>query len=95
MNNVGPLLETKSGNIYILVAIDHYSKWCETKAMATHGAKTTTEFLEDDVICRYGVPKFVLTNNGGEWTTKIDIMCKDLVSNINTQHPNGPNAMGW
>jgi hypothetical protein len=35
--------------------------------MANHGAKTIAKFLEDDVICRYGVPKFVLTNNGGEW----------------------------
>jgi hypothetical protein len=66
---MGPLFETKSGNKYILVAIDHYSKWCEAKAMADHGVKTTTKFLEDDVICRYGVPKFVLIDIGGEWTT--------------------------
>jgi hypothetical protein len=28
MDTVGPLFETKSGNKYILVTIDHYSKWC-------------------------------------------------------------------
>jgi len=54
-----PLPKTKSGNKYILVTIDHYAK-----AMVDHGAKTIAKFLEDDVICRYGVPKFVLTNNG-------------------------------
>jgi hypothetical protein len=58
--------ETKSGNRYILVAIDHYSKWCEAKAVADHGAKTTAKFLEDEIICRYGVPRFILTDNGGE-----------------------------
>ncbi len=47
--------ETKAGNKYILVAIDHYSKWCEAKAVADHGAKTASRFLEDDLICRYGV----------------------------------------
>ncbi len=31
MDNTGPLLKTKSGNMYILVAIDHYSKWCKAK----------------------------------------------------------------
>ncbi len=74
---VGPLPETKSGNKYILVAVDHYSKWCDAKAVADHGAKTTAKFLEDDVICRYGVPKFVLTDNGGEWAAEFDVMCRD------------------
>jgi len=67
LDTTGPLPKTKSGNKYILVAIDHYSKWCEAKAVADHGAKTAAKFLEDDIICRYGVPKFVLTDNGGEW----------------------------
>ncbi len=91
----GPLPKTKSGNKYILVASDHYSKWCEAKVVADHGAKTTTKFLEDDVICRYGIPKFVLTDNGGEWAAKFDVMCKDY--GIQHQHtaPQWPNAMGW
>jgi hypothetical protein len=32
--------------------------------VADHGVKAVVKFLEDDVICRYGVPKFVLTDNG-------------------------------
>jgi len=59
------------------VAIDHYSKWCKATAVVDHGAKTTARFLEDDIICRYGVPKFVRTNNGGEWAAEFDVMCKD------------------
>jgi len=84
MDIVGPLPETKSGNKYILVAIKHYSKWCEAKAIANHGAKTIARFLGDDIICRYGVPKFVLTNNGGEWAAEFDVMCKDY--GIHHQH---------
>jgi len=67
MDTARPLPETKLGNKYIMVAINHYFKWCEAKAVVDHGAKTTARFLEDDVICRYGVPKFVLSDNGGEW----------------------------
>ncbi len=80
--------------VVILVAIDHYSKWCKAKAVADHGAKITARFLEDDVICRYGVPKFVLTNNGGEWATKFDVMCKDY--GIHHQHtaPQWPQCNG-
>ncbi len=62
--------------------------------MVDHGAKTATKFLEDDVICRYGIPKFVLTNNGGEWATKFDVMCKDY--SIQHQHttPRWPQCNG-
>jgi hypothetical protein len=88
----GPLPETKSGNKYILVVVDHYSKWCETKAVADHGANIIAKFLEDDVICRCGVPKFVLTDNGQQ---NLMLCVRIMASNINTQNPNGPNAMGW
>jgi len=84
MDTAWPLPETKSGNKYILVAIDHYSKWREAKAVTNHGAKTIAKFLEDDIICKYGVSKFVLINNGGEWATKFDVMCKDY--GIHHQH---------
>jgi hypothetical protein len=69
LDTARPLPETKSSNKYILVAINHYSKRCKAKAVADHGANTAAKFLEDDIICRYGVPKFVFTDNGGEWAT--------------------------
>jgi len=77
LDTAGPLPETKSGNKYILVAIDHYSKWCEAKAVVDHSAKTPSRFLEDEIIYRYGIPKFVLTDNGGKWVAKFEMMCKD------------------
>jgi hypothetical protein len=43
---VGPLLETKSSNTYVLVAIEHYSKWFEARTMKDLDATTTTKFLE-------------------------------------------------
>jgi len=76
------------------VAIDHYSKWCEAKAVADHGAKTTARFLEDDIICRYGVPKFVLTDNGGEWAAKFDLMCKDYGIQHQRTAPQWPRCNG-
>jgi len=79
-----PLPETMSRNKYIFIVIDHYSKWCEVKVMANHGVKIATKFLEHDVICRYGVPKFVLIDNGGEWVAEFDVMCKDY--GIQHQH---------
>jgi hypothetical protein len=94
MDTARPLPETNSISKYILVAIDHYSKWCKAKVVVDHVAKIVVMFLEDDIICKYGVPKFVLTNNGGEWATKIDVMCKDY--GIHHQHiaPQWPQCNG-
>jgi hypothetical protein len=95
MDIARPLLETKLGNKYILVTIDHYSKWCEAKAVVDHGAKTIAKFLEDDVICRYKVPKFVLIDNGGEWATKFDVMCRDYIWYPPSTHNTPMATMQW
>ncbi len=94
LDTVGPLPEIKSGNKYILVAIDHYSKWCEVKAVANHGAKMVVKFLEDEIICRYGVPKFVLTDNGGEWAAEFDVMCRDYAIQHQRTAPQWPQCNG-
>jgi hypothetical protein len=77
LDTTGPLPKTKAGNKYILVAIDHYSKWCEAKAVVDHGAKTAARFMEDDLIYRYGVSRFILTDNGGEWGAEFETMCRN------------------
>jgi hypothetical protein len=94
LDTIGPLLETKAGNKYILVAINHYSKWCEAKAVADHGAKTAARFLEDDLICMYEVPRFVLTDNGGEWGVEFETMCRDYAIHHRRTAPQWPQCNG-
>jgi hypothetical protein len=94
LDTAGPLPETRSGNRYILVAIDHYSKWCEARAVADHGAKTVARFLEDEIICRYGVPKFVLIDNGGEWAAEFDVMCRNYAIQHQRTAPQWPQCNG-
>ncbi len=69
LNIVRPLLETYNGNTYILMAIDHYSTWCEAKVVINHDVETNARFLEDEIICRFGVPKYIFTDYGSEWAT--------------------------
>ncbi len=59
------------------MAIDHYSKWNEAKAVLDHGAKTATKFFKDEIICKYGVPKFIVIDNGRELSFELDVMCKN------------------
>jgi len=66
------LFETCNGNKYILVAIDHYSKWCEAKIVVDHDVETITRFLEDEIIYMFYMSKYVLTNNGYEWVVEFN-----------------------
>lgn len=72
LDTIEPLLETHNGNKYILIAIDHYFKWVEAQVVMEHDAKTTTKFLEDEINYRFGVPRYILTDNGSEWAAKFD-----------------------
>ncbi len=73
---VGLLPEIKDGNMYVLVTIDHYSKWCEARLVKDHDVTIATRFLEEEIICRFGVPRFILIDNGSEWMAEFDLMCK-------------------
>jgi hypothetical protein len=75
LNIVGPLPKTINGNKYVIVAIDHYSKWCEMQPINEHDVLTIPKFLEDEIICRYGVVKYILTNNGSEWMKEFAETC--------------------
>ena len=57
----GPFKKSNSGNEYIIVAEDHFSKFCVTKAVYSFSAEITAKFIFDDVICRFGPVEQILT----------------------------------
>jgi hypothetical protein len=56
--------------IYLKVVINHYSRWCEAKAIHDHIVEMVARFLQEDIIYWYGVPKSIMIDNDGEWPTK-------------------------
>jgi hypothetical protein len=79
----------------VLVAIDHYSKWCETWLIKEHDAYILAKFLEDEVICRYGMPKYILTDNGSEWMKDLLKFVRIMASHISLLPLPSLNAMAW
>jgi hypothetical protein len=76
LDTIKPFFETKHGNRYVLMAIDHYSKWCEVKSIVDHDVETIARFLEDEAICRFGVPKYVFIDNSFKRYVEFDHLCK-------------------
>lgn len=57
-------------NHFILVAIDHYSKWVETKHLKNKEAETIKDAIEELIIGKHGVPKTILSDCGLEFKNK-------------------------
>src|SRR5438034_2526405 len=74
---VGPLERTKKGNKYILVITDYLTKWPEAKAMKEATAKNVIEFIYQEVICRHGCPRVILSDRGTHFRNElVDGLCE-------------------
>ena len=80
----GPLPRTEKGNRYIIVAMDYFTKWPEARAVDNIRAETVAKFIYEDIICRHGVPKEILSDRGTSFVNQviIDALCE----NYQTKH---------
>nr|XP_004234904.1 uncharacterized protein K02A2.6-like [Solanum lycopersicum] len=65
MDDVGPIEPTISkGHRFILVAIDYFTKWVEAVSYKSVTKKVVADFVRSNLICRFGVPESIITDNG-------------------------------
>ena len=48
----------------MVVAIDYFSKWVESEAFHNVTAEQMAKFIARNIICRYGMPHHMVTDNG-------------------------------
>jgi transposase InsO family protein len=54
--------------MYLLVAVDKFSKWIEAVPVTNQQATTAVKFFES-IVYRYGVPNSIITDNGTNFTS--------------------------
>ncbi|GAV91531.1 rve domain-containing protein/RVT_3 domain-containing protein [Cephalotus follicularis] len=67
MDFVGPLPMATGQRKFLIVAVDYFTKWVEAEPLATITEKNTESFVWKSIICRFGVPKTIITNNGKQF----------------------------
>ena len=80
---VGPLPSTRKKNQYIIVAVDYFTKWPEARAVKRSTAEETVKFLYEDIICRHGCPKKIISDRGTHFDNQ---MVKNLVDKFEIKH---------
>lgn len=80
---VGPLPETMKGNKYMVVAIEYLTKWVEVRALDKATAENVANFIYEEIICRHGAPKIIMTDQGSHFKNK---MIEELCNNFKIEH---------
>ena len=65
---IGPLKTCKYGFTHILVAVEKFTKWIETKPIKTLDSATAVSFIQG-IIHRFGVPHDIITDNGSNFNS--------------------------
>ena len=61
-----PKRSTPGGHTLLLVAVDKFTKWIEAKPVTNAGATAALNFVKS-IVCRYGVPHNIITDNGSNF----------------------------
>jgi len=76
---MGPFPTSAEGkqNRFLLVILDELSKWVELFPIKEATIKKTAEILEDQIFCRFGTPKRIITDNASQFTSNtMEELCK-------------------
>jgi len=77
--------KVSNGHCFILVAIDYFTKWVEAASYANVTTQVMVKFIKNQIICRYGVPSRIITDNGTNLNNK---MMKELCDDFKIEHHN-------
>ena len=90
---MGPFKTTCRGNTYIILGVDHYTKYIEGLATVSFDSETTALFVLNNIICRYGMVEQILTDQGVNFESHLfKHLCNLLGSDklhTSTYHPAG------
>ncbi|GJV30592.1 reverse transcriptase domain-containing protein [Tanacetum coccineum] len=64
---VGPFPVAAGGLKFLIVAIDYFTKWIEAKAVATITGNQVKRFVWDNIVCRFGLPGEIVSDNGKQF----------------------------
>ena len=74
-------IEPKASNEhrFILVAIDYFTKWVEATSYSSVTRNVVIRFIKKEIICRYGLPRKIITDNSTNLNNKLKYTAKLVI----------------
>ncbi|KAA3486325.1 RNA-directed DNA polymerase [Gossypium australe] len=86
MDVIGPISpKAFNGHRFIFVVIDYFTKWVEAVSFANVTKAAVCRFLKREIICRYGLPERIISDNALNLNNK---MMKEVCEQFQIKHHN-------
>lgn len=86
MDVMGPIsLKASNGHRFIFLVIDYFTKWIEAASFANVTKTAVCRFLKKEIICRYGLPERIISDNALNLNNK---MMKQVCEQFQIKHHN-------
>jgi hypothetical protein len=80
----GPLPLTVWHNRYVLVMVEHFSKWIELVPFPDKSSKEVAYAILDRMFSHFGAPAKVLTDQSMEFQGEFQVLCDKALINVAT-----------
>ncbi|CAM6122949.1 unnamed protein product [Calypogeia fissa] len=94
LNFAGPLPLTVHHHRYVLVMVEHFSKWIELVALPDKASEGVVYAFLDRVLSHFGAPAEVLTDQGTEFQGEFQVLCDRSLVDHRTTSRDHPKADG-
>ena len=85
---------SRSGNRYVVVMVEHFSKFLDITAVPDKYASTVAQVFLEKVLCRFGSCAEVVTDGGAEFSAEFDELLRASFIDHRRTAPNHPQADG-
>ena len=80
---------------FLVVDIDYFTKWVEAEPLATITEKSIRTFVWKNIICKYGIPRVLVSDNGKQFDNSgFRNFCSELGIQNHYSSPAHPQANG-
>ena len=80
---------------FLMVGIDYFTKWVEVETLATITEENIRNFVWRKIICKYGVPRVLISDNGKQFDNDLfRDFCSQLGIKNHYSSPGHPQANG-